>query len=164
MSATGRTHERPDGVFAVLILLLAGCIVGALMGAAYAFVMNWIPVRFCRILATPTPRLIVGTAVGQIGRRTSIRTSRSAVLCACSAGLVGVYAAWVFDGMARFGVNTFPRLLLTIGDIRGYMIALEQGVWTRSGFPGTTAATTASGLVWLFIWVCEIEIVLFCAA
>ena len=164
MSATGRTHERPDSVFAVLILLLAGCIVGALMGAAYAFVMNWIPVRFCRILATISLGVGVGTAVGQIGRRTSIRTSRSAVLCACSAGLVGVYAAWVFDGMARFGVNTFPRLLLTIGDIRGYMIALEQGVWTRSGFPGTTAATTASGLVWLFIWVCEIGIVLFCAA
>ncbi len=161
MSAVDAQPIRRFGRLQKLLLPVVAFALCIAIGAVYAFVVNWIPVVYFRFLATIAAGVALGTLVGKVGHRLEICNRRRMTLAGCLAGLIGVYAAWAFDGMARFGIDVFPGIMLTPTQIGGYMGAFSNdSFWGVQNPSRPSDVTNISGAFLLLIWVVEIVIII----
>ena len=147
-------HSGRVPVAGLLWSLMLGGATAAVLGVVYAYATNYIPLVYINFLLTIAFGAAIGGAVGAGARMGRVRNLPVAVAAGVLMGLVGLYVAWAFDPMARFGFSpVFDPLALY-----AYMqVFYENGFWGMSG------DNTVSGIFLGLVWAAEAGAILFIA-
>ena len=147
-------HSGRVPVAGLLWSLMVGGATAALLGVVYAYATNYIPLVYINFLLTIGYGAAIGGAVGAGARMGRVRNLPVVVSGGVLMGLVGLYVAWAFDPMARFGFSpVFDPLAL---------YAYVQ-VFYENGFWGMSGDNTVSGIFLGVVWAAEAGTILFLA-
>lgn len=132
------------GALGIPAMLIAALGAGVGLGIVYAYIIAWIPIIYVSILATGGFAFALGFSVSLAASLGHVRNGTVAHLFGLFAGLVGLYAAWAWDGYARLDgeipVLWEPQLLWA------YVTAFyENGAW---GMGDTPVTGIPLGIIW----------------
>jgi hypothetical protein len=110
MLANTYRHSGNMSVAAPFVLIGCGLLSSSALGIAYVFVVNWIPLIYAALAAPLAFGAALGAIFSQCASAYRIRNNPLVVFITLLCSLWGLYLAWIFDGMARFGVGNVPVL------------------------------------------------------
>lgn len=132
------------GALGIPAMLIAALGVGVGLGIVYAYVIAWIPIIYVSILATGGFAFALGFSISLAGSLGHVRNGTIAHVFGLFAGLVGLYAAWAWDGYARFEgeypVCWDPQQLWVYVNM-----IYENGAW---GMGDTPVTGIPLGIIW----------------
>lgn len=146
-------HSGRCGFWGVPIAAACGILASLVLGIAYVYLVNWIPLVYVSFLATLAYGFAIGMAVVLGARVGKIRNALVATLVGGLVGLVAVYTAWVYDPVARLpGINGPVWRVETLWEYMKF--GYEHGFWTigRNG-------QAVTGVFLAAVWVAEAAII-----
>lgn len=147
-------HSGRIGAIGIPVMALVGGVSAILLGILYTYGISWIPIIYASILLTGGFGFVLGLIVGWAGKVGKVRNSVIVGIFGLFAGLLGLYVAWAFDAIARFGADQAPILLSPAG-LKFYMTEFyNEGFWTMGRNGGAV-----SGMPLAAIWVIEALII-----
>lgn len=123
-------HSGRFAVAGIPMMLIAGLIVGGILGVVYAFAIAWIPIVYLNMLLSGGFGMIMGFVVAQAGYYGRVRNPLLTGLFGFTSAAFGLYISWAVDGAARFGISEVPVLLSPAALSEYISIFYNTGFWT----------------------------------
>ena len=143
------------GATGLPVMALIGGVSAILLGVVYVYGIAWIPILYASILLTGGFGFVLGVIVGWAGKVGKVRNSLVVGLMGFFTGALGLYVAWAFDGIARFGAADFPGILLSPNGLMSYMtVFYNEGFWSMGRNGGAVSGMPLAG-----IWIVEALII-----
>lgn len=142
----------------VPIVAAIGIPTTVVLGFAYAYVTNWIPIIYAAFLATLAFGASIGWVVGRASTIGKIRNTTVTALLALAMGAIGLYVAWAVDPLARFG--NAGAIVWNSAALWEYInIFYDNGFWGI----GRGEGAAVSGIPLAIVWIIEAGTVFFLA-
>ena len=143
-----RYYEQ-SGAVPILGLLLVLIVAGAMsvVGVIYTYIVVWIPYVYASFLATFGFGAVVGFAVGFAARLGKIRNTLVVGILGVLAAVPAYYAAWMFDPLARIGLEDGVILLDPAGIFAWMQLLYDNGSWGIAGIDAVKGPVLAG--MWL---------------
>ena len=130
MLANTYRHSGNMSFAAPFVLIVGGLISSMALAIPYVFALNWIPWIYAAIAAPVAFGVVLGTVVSNCASAYRIRNNPLVVFVTLVCSLWGLYLAWIFDGMARFGIGNVPVLWHPL-DLENYVTTFyKEGFWS----------------------------------
>ena len=134
-------------------VVVTGVAIAGVLGAAYAYLVVYIPFIYINVIATGFFGLLIGLAVGRAGKAGRIRNTFAVRLLGFVCGVAGLYAAWGADLLARGGIEA-GILAFHPAVLAAYLqVFYENGAW------GLRHGGNVTGMALAAVWSIEALIV-----
>ena len=141
-------HSGGVGALGIPLMCLVGGITAAALGVAYAYGLAWIPLIYVSFLLTGGFGAIIGLAVGVCAKAGKVRNPMVAGIIGVLCAILGLYVAWAFDAIARFGSEDIPGPMFAPGLLVEYIkYFYEEGFW-GIGRANVMVSGIFLGVVW----------------
>lgn len=145
-------HSGRIGGLGIPVMLIAGICSAFVLGVVYSYVLAWIPIIYVSFLATGGFGAGLGLVVGWSSRAAHVRNTMITGIIGLFTGLLGMYVAWAFDGIARFGGEDATVMFNPVLLSEYVSFFYENGFW---GLGRGNANATVSGIPLALIWLVE---------
>ena len=148
-------HSGRSGMAGVPVVALVGTLAAGVLGVAYAYVLNYLPIVQISVLATIGFGCAMGGFVGWAAKQGKIRNTAITGSLGLLIGSLALYVAWAFDPLARLGPeNGFIAFAPSV--IAEYIRwGLEEGFWSIGNGGDLVTGNMLAG-----IWIAEAAIIL----
>jgi len=155
---TVETYRHSGGVGALGVPLM--CVVGGVgaivLGIVYSYGLAWIPIIYVSFILTAGFGALLGLMVGAAGKAGKVRNPFIVGVFGLLFAAFGLYIAWAFDGMARFGAPDIPGPIFSPTILSEYIsVFYNEGFWGMG-----RGNNTVSGIFLGVIWAVEALVVL----
>ncbi|MEO2016688.1 MAG: hypothetical protein ABGZ53_20215 [Fuerstiella sp.] len=145
-------HSGRVGSVGIPLMVVIGGISAIVLAILYTYILAWIPFIYVSFLATGGFGAVLGLIAGWSARAGKVRNPLLVSAFGGVAGMLGLYVAWAFDGIARFGAEDFPGILLSPEDLMNYITFFyNEGFWSI----GRGGGAMVSGIPLALIWIVE---------
>jgi hypothetical protein len=147
-------HSGAMPLLGILLILGSGAVTACALGVVYSFANYYIPFIYFHFLFTAGLGWAIGSAVVWAAKTGKVRNTALLGAYGATFGLLGLYAAWGGDLLARGGLNrglhAFDPTVLK------HYIAFfyEKGLWTL-GHAGQHGGDRVSGVFLGAVWLAE---------
>jgi len=149
-------HYRHSGTIplAGLILMpLAGSLTAIVLGCIYSYAICYIPFIYLNLFFAIGFGMGVGMALAWAARVTQVRSATYGLLSLVISVLVGYYAAWGADVLARGALGELPSVWMAWSP---RLLAIYISVFYENGFWSFKGNTTVSGMLLAAVWLIEL--------
>ena len=144
-------HSGGIGALGIPLMCLGGGLTTVTLGVAYAYALAWIPFVYVSFLLTAGFGALVGLVVGICAKLGKVRNPLVAGIIGVFCAILGLYVAWAFDALARFGSDEIPGPMFAPDLLVEYIkYFYEEGFWGIG-----RANATVSGMFLAAIWAAE---------
>lgn len=146
-------HSGKAPLIGWLLAAAAGVPMAIVGGVIYAFATVYIPIIYLNFLLTFIFSISIGLAVSWGAKRGHVRSPNIVGTIAGCAAIIGMYAAWGADMLARVGAENVPSVWSCFEpeELWAYVKAFyEQGQWTIGH-----SKEPISGIPLAIVWIIE---------
>jgi hypothetical protein len=152
-------HSGAMPPLGILLIVGSGAVTACVLGVVYSFANYYIPFIYFHFFFALGLGGAIGGAVVWAARTGKVRNMHLLGIYGAAFGLLGLYAAWGADPLARFGIEKFGFRAFHPSFMTHYMkVFYHQGFWTL-GHAGQKGGDLVSGVFLGAIWLAEAGVI-----